>query len=177
MIKIIEINTRHKHYPFLETLLHSAFPEVERRDTSEQRKNSDCHPLFHSNLIMDNEKPVGLLTYWDFDSFIYIEHFAIDGQLRNKGYGQQALSLLKGQVQRSIVLEAEEPSDELTARRIGFYQRQGFVLQNTPYLQPPYHSGDGWLPMKLMIYGMADHIPTSKIIDTIHREVYGISHT
>ena len=37
-----------------------------------------------------------------------------------------------------VVLEVEMPTDEMSKRRIGFYERLGFELDNQVYHQPPY---------------------------------------
>lgn len=169
MILLKEINTTHEHYAFMENLLQTAFPIQERRDSEQQRQNTDDNPLFHNMLITKDDTPIGLLTYWDFNTFVYIEHFAIDSRLRNGGYGGRVLDRFRQQVASPIVLEAEEPSDELTRRRIGFYQRHGFVLQDFAYQQPPYRQGDEWFPMRLMCSGSMDLITAR---DTIYREVY-----
>ena len=175
MIQLKEIKTNHEHYPFMEQLLETAFPLQERRDSDKQRKNTDENPLFHNTLITDDDMPIGLLTYWDFHTFVYIEHFAIDSRLRNGGYGSKALEAFKQRVAAPIVLEAEEPTDELTRRRIGFYQRQGFIMQEIPYLQPPYRPGDEWFPLKLMVHGAVQMEQEYPLIrDTIYREVYQV---
>lgn len=175
MITIKEINTSNEHYPFLEALMHTAFPIQERRNDEEQRYNTDYNPLFHSNLIIDNNTLVGLINYWDFKTFRYIEHFAIDNNLRSKGYGKTVITRLKEESKLPIVLEVEEPIDEITQRRISFYQRQGFILDKHPYLQPPYRKGDSWFPLCLMSYGTLDmdkHFDNIK--STIYKEVYRV---
>lgn len=173
MIQLKEIKTNHEHYPFMEQLLETAFPLQERRDSDKQRKNTDENPLFHNTLITDDDMPIGLLTYWDFHTFVYIEHFAIDSRLRNGGYGSKALEAFKHLVSTPIILEAEEPTDNLSRRRIGFYQRQGFVMQEVPYLQPPYRPSDEWLPLKLMTYGTLDMKKEyCTVRNNIYREVY-----
>lgn len=175
MIQLTEIKTTHENYTFMENLLETAFPLQERRNSDQQRKNTDENQLFHNTLITDDVLPIGLLTYWDFDTFVYIEHFAIDNSLRDRGYGSQALERFRQKINRPIVLEAEEPTDEITSRRIQFYQRQGFILQDIPYLQPPYRSKDEWFPLKLMTYGEINIKQNYILIrDTIYREVYEI---
>lgn len=174
-MELIETTTAHEHYPFMEQLMATAFPLQERREPELQRELTDHHPSFHQSLIAEEGLPVGLLTYWTFPTFVYIEHFAIDNRLRNRGYGQKVLALFKSQIHLPIVLEAEEPTDVMTRRRIGFYQRQGFVLQEVPYLQPPYRKGDEWFPLKLMTYGEVDMTRDYPLIrDTIYREVYQV---
>lgn len=175
MIKIQRINTFHEHYPFVEALMQAAFPLQERRDASLQREFTDNKPYFHCHIILKQDTPIGLLNLWKLEDFHYIEHFAIHVQYRNKGYGQQVLSHLKEEIKGLIVLEAEEPTDDITRRRISFYQRQGFVLQDIPYLQPPYRKGDEWFPMKLMTLNGIDFISQFKTVrDTIYKEVYKI---
>ncbi len=175
MINIQRINSLHEHYPFMELLMQTAFPLQERRNADLQRYFADRNPRFHNNLLLEDNAPIGLLNYWTFDSFLYIEHFAISDQIRNKGYGQQALEALKTTWKGLIVLEVEEPMDELTQRRIEFYQRQGFILQPYPYMQPPYRESDGWFPMKLMTYGTESFTSDTfeSIKRTIYEEVYG----
>lgn len=175
MIEIRRITSSHEHYPFFEQLMQTAFPLQERRNADLQRTYADNNPRFHNNILLDEEMPIGLLTYWNFDSFLYIEHFAISENIRNKGYGQQAVTVLKDTWKGMMVLEVEEPTDELTRRRINFYERQGFILQVYPYKQPPYRESDEWFPMKLMTLREAnltlnDH---EKIKRVIYQEVYG----
>ena len=93
MIQLTEIKTTHENYTFMENLLETAFPLQERRNSDQQRKNTDENQLFHNALITDDVLLIGLLTYWDFDTFVYIEHFAIDNSLRDRGYGSQALEI------------------------------------------------------------------------------------
>ena len=177
MIQFSEIKTHNEHYLFVETLLHSAFPEEERRDDKQQRANTDHNPKFHCRLIRTFTTPIGLLTYWDFTDFVYIEHFAIHEDMRNGGYGGKALKAFVDEIGRPVVLEVEMPrvKGDLTHRRIAFYRRQGFSLRRMAYRQPPYHEGDGWLPMKLMSSGKVKwHKIAETVQRVIYREVYGV---
>ena len=175
MLTLTPINTRNKHYLFVERLLHEAFPENERRDDNRQQANTDRNPLFHCLLVQtEKEQPIGLLTYWQFDEFIYIEHFATAEAERGKGYGSEAMKLFLAQAEKPVVLEAEMPhrSNDQALRRIRFYKRLGFRVCSAPYKQPPYRCTDGWLPMKILKYG---NLPFSYFVkQTIYREVYDI---
>ena len=173
-MEIKRISSSDPHYPFMEELLVTAFPKEERRDLHIQREFTDHNQLFHCNILTENNQPIGILTYWTLADFIYIEHFAIDSKLRNKGYGSQALKTLVTAIgETPIILEAEEPTDETSRRRIDFYCRQGFALHEISYLQPPYRNSDGWLPLKLMSYGRLDiEGRYTEIRDLIYKEVY-----
>jgi len=48
------------------------------------------------------------------------------------------------------VLEVEVPEDEMTCRRVGFYERHGLVYNDYPYLQPPMRKGQDMLPLRFM---------------------------
>lgn len=175
MIEIKKITTKDKtNYSFVENLMHTAFPEQERRDTPQQREYSDNNPLFSNNVILEEGKPIGMISFWNMGDFYYIEHFAIDPTLRNGGYGKRVLESIKELLHNPIVLEVEEPTDEISTRRIGFYKRLGFILNEKTYVQPPYRKGDTELPMFLMTYGPIDmENEFERIKNTIYKEVYG----
>lgn len=175
---LTRIGSKDVHYGFVEELLHTAFPEAERRDDGKQRWNTDYETRFHCLLATDNQEPVGLLTYWNFDTFIYIEHLATAPHLRGQGRGKEMVcTFLEEHKPRPIVLEVEIPVDEMSHRRIRFYERCGLHLWECDYRQPPYHNSDGWLPMYLMaspILSMEEDY--LRIQNCIHQEVYGVSH-
>ena len=67
----------------------------------------------------------------------------------------------------------EMPEEEMAIRRINFYKRQGFTLWEKPYMQPPYKSGDDYLPMLLMAYGDLEcDKDFEQVKKCIYREVY-----
>ena len=158
----------------MEKLLTSAFPEEEYRDLTEMREFTTCRQKFHNNMIYDGNTFIGLITYWDFGSFYYVEHFATLPEMRNRGYGKAVLQNMKELLRLPIVLEVELPAEEMARRRIGFYSRQGFKLWKHEYMQPPYRPGGESLPMLLMASGDLDEEKDFEAIEkTIHREVYG----
>ena len=168
-------SSSHPLFSWIEELIETSFPIEERRDVTKQRKLIDENENFYCNVIEEDGKAIGVINYWQLDDFYYLEHFATDPTLRNGGYGSKTLELLRKSVDKPIILEAEEPLDEMSRRRIGFYQRQGFTLQETPYLQPPYREGDDFLPLKLMTWGNIDMEQHSdRVISLIHRIAYGM---
>ena len=175
MISIESIKTSHEKYDFVENLLTSAFPKEERRELDLQRKYTDDNPLFHTNIIWHEEKPVGFITYWDFNDFYYIEHFAISPDCRNGGYGQKVLTRVDELLTKPIALEVELPTTELSSRRIGFYSRLGYKLWEKEYKQPPYRKGDEFLPMYIMVKGELDpEKDFEKVRDKLYKEVYNV---
>ena len=161
MIEIKQVKTQDEvNYTFVEKLMHTAFPQEERRDTVQQREYSDNNPRFCNNIILENGNSIGMISYWT--------------SLRNGGYGKRVLEMIKKQLKGPIVLEVEEPNDEMSTRRIHFYKRLEFTLHKKPYIQPPYRKGDSGLPMLLMTYGDIDmESDFEKVKKTLYKEVYG----
>lgn len=168
-------NSRSPHYQYMEQLLVASFPTDEYRALEEEREYTDSKEIFYNNIILSDGPPIGLITYWDFGQFYYVEHFAIDPAQRNGGYGKTVLNKLCEELHRPIILEVETPVEEMAKRRIGFYQRQGFSLWEKEYLQPPYKAGDTYLPMHLMAYGNLEcEKAFDEIKNLIYREVYNV---
>ncbi|MBR6538579.1 MAG: GNAT family N-acetyltransferase [Bacteroides sp.] len=174
MISFIPIkDSKHPLYTYSEKILVESFPKNEYRDLAQQKEYINSNALFSCNIIIDNDKPIGIINYWTFNHFCYIEHFAIDSTKRNQGYGKMVLEILKEKIKNPIILEVETPDTEIAIRRISFYKRVGLKLYNQPYLQPPYRREDDLLPMRIMVYGkeLSDD-EFSFIKRTIYKEVY-----
>lgn len=178
MLKLTPIKTNHKGYAFVEELMNSSFPIEERRDNEAQRKNTDYNPLFTVNLVTDDKEDgssslIGFITVWNFGDFHYLEHFATSPLVRNLGYGKKVLSALLKQITGLIVLEVEEPEDELTSRRVRFYERCGFTICPRNYIQPAYRANGQSVPLKIMFYGQ-DSLDNDfeHVRDTLYQKVY-----
>lgn len=143
-----------------------SFPVEERRDW--HHLPADDAFTLYGIYADDSDKPQGLLTLWNFGDFSYIEHFAVDGRLRGQGIGAEVLASVPG----VLLIEVELPeTGEMCRRRIAFYERNGFRLLDTPYIQPSYGPGLPELPMRLMSRGNIDDI--DKAVKTLHSRVYG----
>ncbi len=42
---------------------------------------------------------------------------------------------------KTIILEIDPPVDEKSKRRMGFYERVGFLQNSFDHIHPPYHNG------------------------------------
>lgn len=154
-----------------------SFPAGERRDFALLRDLLKDDPRFVVYALLREEVYVGFITGWLFDGFTYVEHFAIDASARNGGIGAGAMKQFLAFCGTPVVLEVEMPADEISIRRVGFYERLGFVLDNHVYHQPPYRAGDDWLEMRLMTKGDLDLAYSfEQVKDCIHQHVYGIKH-
>lgn len=174
MLSLRKITTSDPQYYFVENLFIKAFPEDERRDLPDQRRNIDTNPDFSLVLAEDDGNAVGFITLWDLKDFHYCEHFAISPDVRNHGYGGKIMELVLQGLATPLVLEVELPTNEYSRRRINFYTRHGFHLCDTPYIQPPYRPGGTPLPMHLMTTGDNNEINLNRAIKTLHSCVYGL---
>lgn len=160
---------------FMEKVLTESFPLEEYRELAELRALTETEDSFHNNLILDDAAPVGVITWWDFGRFHYVEHFAIAAERRNRQYGRGALALARARTRTPLVLEVEPPVEEAARRRIRFYEREGFTLWEKDYLQPPYRPGAAFLPMRLMACGdLRPERDFAQVCGTIHRKVYHV---
>jgi len=153
----------------VEKTYNDAFPEAERRAFSLVRDLLSDNPSFSVYVLLKGDQYAGFITAWKLTDFVYVEHFAIDESARNGGIGGQAMSQFMSQFEKSIILEVEIPVDEMSRRRIGFYERLGFVLDNHVYHQPPYREEETWLEMRLMSFGKIDLIES---FDTVKSQIY-----
>ena len=138
MIQLTDLS-QSDHPHFAKDLFESAFPDEERPPFGElKNRNTD---KFHFMVATndDGDEPIGILTYWTFDDFVYIEHFAIDEDLRNQGLGKAVFLNFLSQQTQQVVLEVEHPHDETSEHRVEFYSSMGLYTNPQDNLQPAYH--------------------------------------
>lgn len=173
MITFKEICWNSELFDCVKALLESSFPVEERRDMDAFVQVARLDSRFSVFGGEAEGRLAGFISSWDFGEFAYVEHFAVAHAMRNHGYGSQLLKAwLAACGGKPVVLEVEPPADVLTRRRVGFYERNGFVLHGGfDYMQPPYRDGDGELPLKLMTCGDFN-LPLDAVAATIRSEVY-----
>lgn len=155
------------------SLLEESFPLDEYRPREEQLallSNSRYHVL---GVSTEEGALKALLAVWEFDTILFVEHFAVAPAARNGGLGSAALQELLHSTEKTVCLEVELPEGELPRRRIGFYERNGFVFNAYPYMQPPISKGKQPVPLRIMTYGRAvDEAEFCSIRDTLYTHVY-----
>ena len=154
-------------------LLEQSFPPCERWDRAGFLSEYE-NPEFRS-LVYRPEKLAGVLNYWDFGSFIYVEHFAVQPQLRGQGTGAMLMGELSRLADgRTFLLEAEPPSDSpIAARRIAFYERLGLLLNSHEYIQPA--MGEDEQPVPLVIMSSPKALTAEEFVqarDRLYGSVY-----
>ncbi|EKT63929.1 GNAT family N-acetyltransferase [Providencia burhodogranariea] len=118
-------------------LYDTAFPEYEKR-SYQGRQSILCHDDYYLYYFSDNGVYVGFVGSWKIDDFFYVEHLAVSPELRGQGYGQKVLKLFSEQV-KNIILEIDPVIDEVSQKRLRFYQHCGFKQNEYKHTHPCYH--------------------------------------
>ena len=126
-------------YARARALYNRSFPFHEQREDRSQLNILEA-PEYQYLLIYDGDLWVGLMLCWETETFIYVEHFCTFPELRGQGYGQRALEVL-GRRGKTVILEIDPPTDPVSIRRKGFYERCGYAANPFPHVHPPYHRG------------------------------------
>ena len=127
----------------------ASFPPKERREFFQLKQLISDRELFVNQIITDKNIVAGLCIFWVFNEFAFIEHLAVKPELRGIGIGEEALSVLREKF-KIILLETELPVDEISKRRIKFYERNGFSLLERQYFQPSYGNNKPEVELKIM---------------------------
>lgn len=138
-------------FPRIYEIMLEAFPPSERRTEEGQRALFE-NRFYKVYLRKSGERVLAFLAVWEFPEISFIEHFAVNKGLRGSGMGKEMLSEYLKSSEKPVFLEVEPPENEVSARRIGFYERLGFCLNGFPYCQPALQEGQEPLPLKIMTY-------------------------
>ena len=169
-----ELLTKEEFKTFYTILLNN-FPRKEIKDYEYMEKtffNGDYQILG----LKDNDKIVGVLSYYQETDFYFIDYFAIDGSFKGKGTGSKMLRYFLDTYNKKVILEVEHPQDDQSNRRIAFYKRNGLVLNDQfDYFVPPVRS----LKEPLYFYLMSskpikDNQEFEKLYPRILKLVYSI---
>lgn len=118
------------------SLYEESFPVAERRKL-EDHLRAYYNPLFHPLSAWENEELLGIVFYWEWNNYRYIEYLAVSPLLRGKGYGNQMIKHIKDS-EHTIILEIDPLINELSVRRLQFYERAGFTLTPYRFMHLPY---------------------------------------
>lgn len=150
-------------------IMDEAFPDSELRTYEGQKmllKNEKYH--IHEELD-ENGTLVGFLAYWKLASCVFFEHLAVSLKFRGQGIGKNILLKNIKDARLPIFLEVEPPETELAKRRIAFYERLGFCLNDFYYEQPPLRENQ--LAQQLLIMSYPEPISAEKFAK-YKKEIY-----
>jgi ribosomal protein S18 acetylase RimI-like enzyme len=127
----------------------SSFPLREQR-TPEHQRTAFGSPLYRMDAYRDGERTIGFIDYWIFPDYAYIEHYAMAEAVRGQGYGTKILGdFLRRMEGKTVVLEIDPVVDEVSTRRLEFYEKLGFrespFRHACPKYQPDETEGELWV--------------------------------
>lgn len=137
MLRAIKINSQSLELDKVQKLYVKAFPDNERSPlVLLLDDNSNCSEIF---AFYDNELFCGFISILTTNDISHILYFAIDETLRDKGYGTQALHLLKQLKHQNRILADIEvntsiaTNNEQRKKRKQFYMRNGYIPSGVYY--------------------------------------------
>jgi len=167
-------------------LMETSFPVDEHRPYAEQ-KALLAHPPYQIYTVSGEDESTeafensscqtlrAFVAVWDFQTFYFLEHFAVNPAFRNHGLGACVLQELQALLSRPLCLEVELPDTELAKRRIAFYERNGFYYNDYPYIQPALSYGQGTVPLRIMSSGQAiSPEEFAQIKEVLYTQVYHV---
>jgi ribosomal protein S18 acetylase RimI-like enzyme len=166
MPKKIRIDsTTHPRFAEFWSIYEHSFPLCERRDLSRQETIFQ-NPTYRLEAWLEEDQLIGFIGWWSHPHFTYVEHYAINPNLKSKGHGTRLLKEWMAGTPTPIVLEIEPVTDETTRRRLNFYRKLSFVETSFPHRHPAYHRGLPPVDLDLLSH-------PKKIPEAIHRELLG----
>jgi len=117
-------------------LYEESFPVAERRKMEDHLLACTDERFFPLS-AWDGGRLAGLLFFWEWEGYRYLEHLAVTPEQRGQGYGSEMLRYLRDSEQ-TIILEIDPLVNELSVRRLQFYERAGFTLTPYRFVHLPY---------------------------------------
>lgn len=134
-------------------LYDKAFPPYEQR-SYQGRESILSHEDYYLYYFTDNNAFVGFIGSWKINDYFYIEHLAISDLLRGQGYGQKILKQFCHDVGQ-VILEIDPVIDEVSRKRLSFYQHCGFQQNEYAHAHPSYYPENKPHELKVLSYPRA----------------------
>lgn len=127
----------HPLYKSFYDLYCTSFPKFEQRSVSQQIEAFQ-NKQYKLLAFTENDLFFGFISYWEFDTYCYVEHFAVNTELRGKGYGSYLLRTFIQSTGKIVLLEIDPITDSISESRLRFYQKCGFFENPYPHKHPAY---------------------------------------
>lgn len=131
-------STEDKWYNEFYNIYSVSFPIFEQRN-KEQQAYAFTFDNYHLDCLIENDRFLAFIAYWNFEEYIYIEHFAVNPDFRGENIGSRSLENLIDLQQKMILLEIDPLTTDIARKRYRFYERLGFVANDYNHHHPPYN--------------------------------------
>ncbi|GKX28280.1 N-acetyltransferase [Vallitalea longa] len=164
-----------KEFEMIWDIYCESFPIDEQR-TLKQQMEIMKDSKYSVNPYYDDNKIIGFYTSWNLYDFIYIDHLAVHKRYRGMGLGSKLVQQIQDKYeQNNIILEVEQPNTHEAEKRIEFYSKKGFNLNDYEYYQPAFDDNKKSVPLLIMSYPLAiSEEEFFNVRDKLYSEVYGV---
>ncbi|MBQ4115886.1 MAG: GNAT family N-acetyltransferase [Clostridia bacterium] len=152
-------------------LMQEAFPTEEYRPKEKQYGILD-DANYSAYVLKEGNDVNAFIATWRLNGFYFAEHLAVSKVLRNQGVGSAFVKKYLELINIPLVLEVENLTDSIAQRRIGFYERLGFVLTDICYDQPNFQESSKRIPLRIMYHKNGQKFDIKTIKQEIFEKVY-----
>lgn len=145
-------NIEDKWYKTYRDIYTVSFPIFEQRNEMQQKKAFESE-AYHLLIATENEKFLSFISYWEFENYIYIEHLAVNPEYRGQNIGSETLHLFAKKIQKTVILEIDPPVDEISQKRLRFYEALGYKLNSFVHYHPAYNPAE-YKPHELRVLSL-----------------------
>jgi ribosomal protein S18 acetylase RimI-like enzyme len=138
-------------FPDVFQLMKLSFPPSEFR-SYEGELNLFNHSNYKVLAVEENGTLQAFIAEWIIEGVRYVEHFAVNPQVRGQGLGSKIIRKYLGQATTPVIIEVEANDTAIAKRRITFYERLGFALSDIEYVQPLLQPSSTDVLLRLMHY-------------------------
>lgn len=158
------------HFRHAWMIYEDSFPVDERRPLPEHLQTLTDSRYTFTPLLDDGGSVVGLLGYWRFKAFTFLEHIAISSACRGSGLGTSTVKGLQESAPLPLILETELPEmNHQAPKRIRWYESLGFQSNQQEYVQPAYAKHQNPVPSRIMSY---PHLLAAEDFEVIRQTLY-----
>lgn len=130
-------SVRHPLYKPFSELYHTSFPVFEQRSAGQQEEAFRSQE-YRLQAFTEGPAFIGFISFWEFGTYIYVEHFAINKELRGQGHGSRILRKFLESTEKTVILKIDPVIDEVSMARLSFYLRCGFHENPYQHRHPAY---------------------------------------
>ncbi len=152
-------------------LMQESFPPEEYRPKEKQYAILDDDG-YNASVFKEHDEIIAFIATWKLDGFYFVEHLAVSPKMRNQNIGSNFVKEYLKTADLPLVLEIENLDDSISKRRIGFYERLGFVLTDICYDQPNFQKSKTVIPLRIMYHENGHKLDITKIKRKIFEKVY-----
>lgn len=103
------------HFQQAWAIYEECFPVDQRRTLSSHLQTQSDPRYTFQPVLGESKTVVGLLGFWSFEEFTFMEHIAISPACRRCGIGASSIKKLQDAAQLPLILETERPEMNLQA--------------------------------------------------------------